>query len=258
MTIHPTDDRITSDVTAHTATRSTAPVPGEPGWSVSWLPGRVVDYSAAVSAMMIADLATSIADDEAQGRTVSDDDERRTKLAGLAHGLGMSGAEAERLARCSPVQDADAEVHDTHAIPADDEPAADQKYLPGDWVDLTLRNARVFGVGATDEHSVLMVGHDAMPEIASIALTDDVIVTVLVRTRAEVPSPSDLHVEPAKTHDLTIRREFGNVVVRAEAATGNRVVYLQDGAARDLGRVLDALTPAQRQLLIGELKGGKK
>ncbi len=153
-----------------------------------------------------------------------------------------------------------AEVHDTHAIPATDEhvPTGDQKYLPGDWVDLTLRNARVFGVGATDEHSVLMVGHDTMPEVVSIALTDDVIVTVLVRTRAEAPGPSELDIEPAKTYDLSVRREFGNVIVRAEAGLGSRVVYLQDGVALDLGHALAVLTPAQIALLVDDLTGGEK
>src|SRR5690242_16454478 len=34
---------------------------------------------------------------------------------------------------------------------------------------------------------------------------------------------------PAKTHDLSVRREFGNVVVRAESEEGNRLVYLQEG-----------------------------
>jgi len=62
---------------------------------------------------------------------------------------------------------------------------------------------------------------------------------------------------PAKTHDLSVRREFGNVVVRAEGEEGNRLVYLQEGVAQDLGRVLDALTPAQIALLISELTGGE-
>ncbi len=66
----------------------------------------------------------------------------------------------------------------------------------------------------------------------------------------------DAYAEPAKTHDLSVRREHGNVIVTAEAATGNCQVYLQDGVALDLGRVLAALTLIQREVLIDDLMGG--
>jgi hypothetical protein len=64
--------------------------------------------------------------------------------------------------------------------------------------------------------------------------------------------------QPAKTHDLSIVRVHGNVVIEAAAETDGRAVYLQDGVGQDLGRVLAALTPAQRQLLVDDLTGGEK
>jgi hypothetical protein len=46
---------ITSDRTAHTA----RPLPGHPhAWQVSWLPGRLLDRNAAITAMVLADAAT--------------------------------------------------------------------------------------------------------------------------------------------------------------------------------------------------------
>jgi hypothetical protein len=110
MAIHPTDDRITSDVTPHVAYRHPSPVPGEHGWVVSWLPNRVVGYSLAISAMMIAELATVHAVDG----TTTADDERRMRINDLAHELGMSGDEAIRLA-LAPI------VHDAPAIPVHDD-----------------------------------------------------------------------------------------------------------------------------------------
>jgi hypothetical protein len=50
-----TDDLITSDRTAHTA----RPVPGHPeAWQVTWLPGQMISRSGAVTAMVLADVAS--------------------------------------------------------------------------------------------------------------------------------------------------------------------------------------------------------
>jgi hypothetical protein len=50
------DDSISGDRTTHTARR----VPGpERAWEVSWLPGRLVTRSTAITAMVLADMAAS-------------------------------------------------------------------------------------------------------------------------------------------------------------------------------------------------------
>jgi hypothetical protein len=51
------DDTImTSDQSAHTARQ----VPGQRhGWEVSWLPGRIVDRDTAITAMILADIAST-------------------------------------------------------------------------------------------------------------------------------------------------------------------------------------------------------
>jgi hypothetical protein len=49
-----TDTTITSDQSAHTASRT----PGRPrGWQVSWLPGQTLDRDTATTAMILADIA---------------------------------------------------------------------------------------------------------------------------------------------------------------------------------------------------------
>lgn len=110
MTIRPTDDRISSDVTPHYATRHPDPVPGEPGWAVSWLPGRVVGHNEAISAMMIAELVASIVDDESQGRRADAQDERGLRINGLAHELGLCGGEAIRLVQAPAAVAAESSV----------------------------------------------------------------------------------------------------------------------------------------------------
>ena len=52
---------ITSDAISGEHTRHTArPVPGHPhAWEVSWLPGRLLERSGAVAAMILADIAAS-------------------------------------------------------------------------------------------------------------------------------------------------------------------------------------------------------
>jgi hypothetical protein len=47
---------ITSDQTRHTAWRTAGPAPA---WEVSWLPGRTVDRNSAITAMTLAEAASS-------------------------------------------------------------------------------------------------------------------------------------------------------------------------------------------------------
>jgi hypothetical protein len=82
------DDSITGDHTAHTARR----VPGQQyAWEVSWLPERLMDRNAAITAMMLADIASS----------ATDHDQHRLwpHVEGWAGELGLTAPEA--LARVS-------------------------------------------------------------------------------------------------------------------------------------------------------------
>jgi hypothetical protein len=98
MALAITDTLITSDVTAHLAC---AHVPGRPeeGWQVSWLPGRVVDRSTAISAMTLAELANA-----EDGIGLHDDypDPRWLQVEALAAELGLSGPDAVVRASTSP------------------------------------------------------------------------------------------------------------------------------------------------------------
>lgn len=82
MTLTPTDDRITSDETAHFASRT------NDGWTVSWWPGRTLDRNAATTAMTIAEM---IADPEPYGKKYE------ALLSTFAKELGLTGAEAVEL-----------------------------------------------------------------------------------------------------------------------------------------------------------------
>ncbi len=184
MTIRPTDDRITSDVTPHTAIRTMATaadvIPGGATmWSVSWLPRRRLDRNQAISAMLIADILGPAA---TMPISAPIDDMIRAFAAELE--LGMTLNEVKRLAGTLPGAAEPAPVHDTHAIP------------PGD--------------------------------------------------------------EPAKTHDLSVRKLHGGTIIAADSEAEGYDAYLPPGVAQDLGRVLAVLTPAQVRLLIGELTGGEK
>jgi hypothetical protein len=53
MTLRINDTTMTSDQSAHTARHS----PDRNGWEVSWLPGRLMDRNAAITAMVLADAA---------------------------------------------------------------------------------------------------------------------------------------------------------------------------------------------------------
>lgn len=247
MTLSITDDRITSDVTPHVAYRHPSPVPSEHGWTVSWLPNRVVERNLAISAMMIAELAAVHAIDG----IATADDERRLRINDLAHELGMSGDEAIRLV-LAPV------VHDTHAIPAGDEPApADTLVLPWQNPILIDKDGDRWRVVAYQADSDLTIP-------ISVVRRDYGPLTVAGAEQAKrCPScqhcGQTFHIEPAKTHDLAIRRRIGGdvVIVVGDEADGHQV-YLSAGTAQDLGRALAALAPAQRQLLIDDLVGGEK
>lgn len=56
MTLIITDDAISGDHTSHTARRATG---HQPGWEVSWLPGRRLGRNTAITAMTLADIAGS-------------------------------------------------------------------------------------------------------------------------------------------------------------------------------------------------------
>lgn len=214
MPLSITDDRITSDVTTHTAIRQTPN-----SWAVSWL-DRHIGYSLAISAMMIAEI---VAVPECSGV------DGVVQLRALAAELGFEPADAERLVTETLPP---APVHDTHAIPAGDE-----------------------------------------PEPVSAAQFDEAIAIVMERPSDEPLSLSEVrqvraaldagrrlaggHVEPAKTHDLWVRKQLFGTLVAAESETDDRRVFILAGSVLDLGRVLAVLTPAQRQLLVDDLTGGE-
>ena len=53
MNLRISDTMMTGDHTDHTA----RPVPGQHEWEVSWLPAKILDGNAAVTAMLLADIA---------------------------------------------------------------------------------------------------------------------------------------------------------------------------------------------------------
>ncbi len=154
------------------------------------------------------------------------------------------------------LQAAEPEVHDAHAIPATDEPepATAEEINPGDicrdrdddeWVAVSTGH-QTFLVDAVFLHGI----KEATEKWGPLVKYDF--------GEGGPISDAAAALAPVKTHDLSIVRVHGNVVIEAAAETDGRAVYLQDGAALDLGRVLDALTPTQRELLIDDLKGGAK
>jgi hypothetical protein len=82
MVLTITDKIMRSDQTAHTA------APSGDGWSVTWLPGRLMDRGSAVIAMTLADLAS-----EGDGIGLSDDP-RWPEVDALAAALGLGGRAA--------------------------------------------------------------------------------------------------------------------------------------------------------------------
>lgn len=86
MTLHITDDAITSDETRHTA----APAAGPCAWEVSWLPGRLLDRNAAITAMTLGEIITRIVN--AGG--IDSTDDRWTIIDAFVAELGIDGPDA--------------------------------------------------------------------------------------------------------------------------------------------------------------------
>lgn len=87
MALTITGKLIRGDQTAHTAAQ------GDAGWSVTWLPGRVLSQSQAVTAMMIA---------QAAGGGLEPGDRRWPHIDGWAAELGLAGPDAVVQARQRP------------------------------------------------------------------------------------------------------------------------------------------------------------
>lgn len=87
MTLHITDDAITSDETRHTA--RLLPL-GRGAWEVSWLPGRLLDRNTAITAMTLGEIVARIVD--AGG--IDSTDDRWTIIDAFAVELGITGPDA--------------------------------------------------------------------------------------------------------------------------------------------------------------------
>lgn len=157
MTLHITADRITSSVSPHSATRTMATaadaIPGGATmWSVTWL-NRRLTRNDAITAMTIVEEAGGV------GAVVDS----------LAGELGLTGDEAIRLvAETLPAVEHNARidlpVHDTHAIPAGDEPDHLAAYLaqnPKVGAVFTARGERHFFVVRDADDGELMLVNEA-------------------------------------------------------------------------------------------------
>lgn len=83
MPIKITDTEMTSDETTHTA--KVWPFKGPEAWSVTWLPGRVLTRSQAITAMTIAEIVADHAED------LSSPGDWQLEIDGLASELGLTG-----------------------------------------------------------------------------------------------------------------------------------------------------------------------
>ena len=109
LTIH--DTLMTSDQTAHTARQA----PSQNGWEVSWLPGQILDRNAAITAMILANLAGE--EDLHEGHKLW------PHIQGWAAELGLTGPEA--MAAASQPPDGIHHDHEQHAGGRLDREAAD-------------------------------------------------------------------------------------------------------------------------------------
>jgi hypothetical protein len=133
------------------------------------------------------------------------------------------------------------ELHDSHAIPSQDEPK------PADVIVLPV-----------DDPVLIDKDGDRWKVVASNA-DSDVTMTIARVIRDYGPVTVAGVEQPAKTHDLSVRKGDGdNLVITVENEKDDVRVYMPTGFAQDLGVVLDLLTPAQVRLLIGELTGGER
>ncbi len=90
MTLTINDTTMTSDQTPHTA-RQARP---QRGWEVSWLPGQILDRNAAITAMILANLAGE--EDLHEGHKLW------PHIQGWAAELGLTGPEAMAAASQPP------------------------------------------------------------------------------------------------------------------------------------------------------------
>ncbi len=90
MTLTITGTTMTGDHTDCTARKA----PGRQGWEVSWLPGQTLDANAAVTAMTLADIASS--EDLHEGHRLW------PHIQGWAAELGLTGPEAVAAASQPP------------------------------------------------------------------------------------------------------------------------------------------------------------
>lgn len=86
---------ITNTEMTSTATRHTARSEDGSAWSVTWLPGRVLDRNQAVTAMSIAECVDAALDPDAPQRVWP-------HVAGWAAELGLSDVDAVAEASLSP------------------------------------------------------------------------------------------------------------------------------------------------------------
>ena len=90
MTLTIRDATMTSDKTAHTARQA----PSRNGWEVSWLPGQTLDRNAAITAMILADLAGE--------QDLHEDHRLWPHIQGWAAELGLTVPEAVAAASQPP------------------------------------------------------------------------------------------------------------------------------------------------------------
>ena len=97
------DDSISGDHTGHTGRL----VPGpQRAWEVSWLPGRLLDRSSAITAMVLADMAAS--------STPKPGDRLWPHIESWATVIGLTAPDA--LARASQPRDGISAEHDDAAL----------------------------------------------------------------------------------------------------------------------------------------------
>ncbi len=121
------EDSMTSNVTRHTATRTAG------GWAVSWLPGRLLDRNAAITAMMLVVLIATT------DNRMSDNVRFWALANDFAAELGLSGPDAVVRASFAPE---DAEPAGPVACPAwchDRHEASDDETHYGPAIDVAGR-----------------------------------------------------------------------------------------------------------------------
>ena len=125
VTLQIGSERITSDVTGHRATLDLAG-----GWSVSWLPGRVLDRSQATTAMVLAERVAEL-QSEGQSTVVDHTHPMWPLIDRWAAELGLTGPEAMVKASepepCTVHTPHAAKVYDPGPVPEVVEPAGQRR-----------------------------------------------------------------------------------------------------------------------------------